>query len=64
MIWTHINAKFSKEHYYKYQEWMWSEDKNLKAYENARRYSFLGIHRKYSEADLMELIRLQQQFKL
>ena len=64
MIWTHLNTKFSKEHYFKYQEWMWNDNENMKADENARRYSFLGVHRKYSEADLMELIRLQQLYKV
>ena len=41
---------------------MWGESD--KADQTKRRYSFLGLHRNYSEADLMELIRLQQQIRL
>lgn len=56
-IWTHINANTSRKCYYTYQDWWWPGSQNDSA---KRKFSFLGFFRKYSEADLMEMIRLYQ----
>ena len=56
-IWTHVDANISKIHYYIYQDWWWDGISNQSS---RRNFSFLGFFRKFSEADLMELIRLKQ----
>ena len=55
-IWTHISALKSKDYYHVYQDWRWSRNRKTKP----RRYSFLGLYRKYSETDLNELMRLKE----
>ena len=55
-IWKHLRSSACNKYYHVEQEWFWQKVKN----KDPRRYSFLGLYRKYSEADLHELIRLQQ----
>ena len=47
-VWTHINSNVSKEVYHVYQDYT-SESQS---------YSFLGLYRKYSEADLFVMMDL------
>ena len=62
-IWTHINANMSKDYYYVYSDWWW---KNSKPEDigKKRDFSFLGFYRKYSEADLFEVMRLKDHLKM
>ena len=53
-VWKHINASFSKDNYYVYQDWWWQATRQ----ENPRKFSFMGLYKKYSEADLYEIMRL------
>ena len=62
-IWNHINANVSKDYYYVYQDWWYEKDRLSKPgeIETKRVYSYLGLYRKYSEADMYELIHLLRQ---
>ena len=53
---TYLNANVSPEVYYLYQEWTHRFGKIKK--HSDRNYSFLGLYRKYSEADVYELLEL------
>ena len=55
-IWKHLRSSGCSKYYHVEQEWFWQKVKKAEP----RRYSFLGLYRKYSEADMHELIRLQQ----
>lgn len=92
MIWTHINSRSSKHHYFVYQDWWWrdldenfdnllqnaelvsyrtfvhskSNKKLLKTQQKMKEvqaltktFTFSGLYRKFSEQDVMELIRLR-----
>ena len=39
-IWTHINANFSKDNYYVYQDWWWQQTEQS----SPRKYSFMGLY--------------------
>ena len=62
-IWTHLCANDSKDYYYVYQEWWWTNMCRPEHLGKKRDYSFLGFYRKYSEADLYELMRLKNQLR-
>ena len=49
-----MNADVSTQFYSLHQDWLWHKT-SLK---DPRRYTFLGMYRKYSEASLEELLRL------
>ena len=51
-IWWHINANMSRNFYYVYQDWYWTSELSPTKHSKKRNYSFLGIYRKYSEADI------------
>ena len=57
LIWTHINNSLSRTHYYKYQNWWWQKKGGQK---NPREFSFLGVYRKYCQADIFDCIRIQK----
>ena len=59
-IWTHINANKSKDFYYVYQDWNWSKATMPLEINTRRSFSFLGFYRKYSEADIFEMMRLKK----
>ena len=56
-IWTQINADFSPDYYYVYQNWNWVQNKSDNTV--PREFSFMGMYQKYCEADLYEVMRLQ-----
>lgn len=62
LIWKHIDANRSTDYYYVWQEfWLRPKADPRKIYLNGTRdFSFLGLYRKFSEADLFELMRLQE----
>ena len=53
-ILSHINAQVSTEIYHVYQEWTDFSFSSKKKTE--RNYSYLGLYRKFSEADVHDLI--------
>ena len=62
LIWKHINANRSPDYYYVWQEF-WLRpmaDPRKICLNDTRDFSFLGLYRKFSEADLFELIRLKE----
>ena len=64
-IWNRINAEASLDYYYVCQDWWWlddiKKDEKLKDHKQIdRRYSYLGLYRKFCEADIHELIRLKK----
>lgn len=56
-IWTVVNANKSSNIYYMSQDWWWDKQSTMK--EMLRSYSFTGLYRKYSEADIYECMRLK-----
>ena len=57
-IWTHINSNVSQEMYHMYQEWT---DISLSSRKKTKRnYSFLGLYRKFSEADVHDLVDMSK----
>ena len=58
-IWTYINNDVCPNLYHVEQSWYWLKSKRT----DLRRYSFLGLYRKYSEADYYELARLKMNIK-
>ena len=59
-VWTHINASVSPDLYHVEQDWIWLRHVRE---EPPRTYSFLGLYRKYCEADLYEIIRLKDEIR-
>ena len=58
-IWTHINANVCQNLIHVEQHWLWPKTNRC----DPRRYSFLGLYRKHSEAAIQELIRLKNCLK-
>ena len=56
-IWSHISSNDLKEYYFVYQDWWWKNMSRPEHLGKKRNYSFLGLFRKYCEADIYELIR-------
>ena len=57
-IWSYLNAQVSTEVYHVYQEWNDFSISSKKKTE--RNYSFLGLYRKFSEADVHDLIDISK----
>ena len=55
-IWTHINSNVTPDFYHIYQEWTDFSISSKKKTE--RNYSFLGLYRKFTEADIYNMINL------
>ena len=53
-VWTLINSNVTSELYHVYQEW--TDRVKDKPKMTPRHYSFLGLYRKFSMADIHELI--------
>lgn len=60
-IWTRINAEASLEYFHVSQHWWWSKKAKPGAKPDKRQYSYLGLFRKFCEADIHELLRLKKQ---
>ena len=58
--WMHINADVSKNHYTVIQNWQWSKSTKPRDFHQNRTFSFLGLYRKYCEADIFEVMRLKK----
>ena len=58
--WMHINANVSKNHYTVTQDWHWSKATKPREFYQNRTFSFMGLYRKYSEADIFEVMRLKK----
>ena len=58
--WEHISSNTSKDYYHVYQDWHWSTETKPLEFFSKRNYSFLGVYRKFCEADIFEVMRLKK----